>query len=936
MNFAGNFAKVMRVVAPIAICAVLAGCGSSSPVNAGGGAVAGGSSSGVTGSSGGSSSGAGGSSGGSALVLKAVTALPPGESGFFSVAGQAAGLLGGQPGDYGANVDDQRLLYWSFQFKDGQDHKQGTPQTPLPGVQVYFDSYGVPAIYADNVYDLWYGAGNIAAQQRLFLMDGVRRMGEGTLAALAGCGSVQADVQARVLGYTDAEYQQFFNRLPQDAKDAVQGYVAGVNAWLAKISENPTLLPAEYAVLSSTPQPFTVKDILASGVVITRSVAAEGGREFENIITLQLLQQALGASAGSNAFRDLVWEDDPQAVVTVNSPGFTGDDPNAGAGVDSAFAARAAYALSLPQTIWKGDGTGNTPLPGVCTLPVIAAAGKPAAHAAAQRARRARLVGDLVAGLDSWRRSLHGGSFAAAIGASQTRDHGALLISEPQLGYSYPTELYELEVHAGPYNARGASVPGLPVVGIGYGPDVAWGLTTGYSKTVESFIETTCSTAQIKAGSCKANQYFHNGAWQDMSCRSEAVMYRATAMGLPAGPPVLSDTLQVCRTVHGPIVARDDTAGLARSLEYAMFEHETDTIVGIQAWNKATNLSDFEAGVRQVTWNENVTVATRDGDIAYFHPGVFPQRAPGTDLRFPVPGTGAFDDVGTVPFDSMPHAIDPPQGYLANWNTKPAHGWIDGEGFSETSRPGGPGQRVTNLLDQLAAGTDWTFADLMQIEHITGTRDQRARSFLPILAAFTSRNAASLDPTETAALQLLASWDRAQFNPAIDITDPTAHDRPAETIFDALIGALDDQYFGFTKSLVIDPSMAETVYSRETNVGSHLFDMSAMDNVVLRILDPASSGLSLLGDYSQGRTPDQVIKAALDAALASLAQQYDTTNPPAPVDLQKFTRVHPRSQLCSLSGVVGPGSSTIPGTSCVTMPFEDRGTWAQLAGFEMP
>ena len=45
------------------------------------------------------------------LVLKAETVLPPGQSGFFSVPGQAQGLLTGNPGDYGAHVDDQRELY---------------------------------------------------------------------------------------------------------------------------------------------------------------------------------------------------------------------------------------------------------------------------------------------------------------------------------------------------------------------------------------------------------------------------------------------------------------------------------------------------------------------------------------------------------------------------------------------------------------------------------------------------------------------------------------------------------------------------------------------------------------------------------------------------------------------------------------------------------
>ncbi len=915
---------------------LLAACGSSSPV----------------------APGATGNVSGSTTVadrrLKALTTLPPGESGLTTLAGQAAGTATNTPGDYGPNLDDQRELYWHFQYKDGAlGGKPGTPQIPKAGVQIYQGKYGVPIVYGDSVYDLWYGVGYVTAQQRLFLMDAVRRMGEGTLAELAGCSSVAADVQARVLGYTDVEYQQFFNRLSPDAKNAINGYVAGVNAWLGVLKQQPDQLPAEYAVLTSTPQPFTVKDVLASGVLITRSVAAEGGKEFQNIHMLRLLQNQLGTDPGRAAFRDMVWQDDPKAVVTVPDQRFVNQPP-----ADAAtFNARADYGLSLPDTIWKGDGTGSAAVPSVCGSPTsVASAGSApaptnplgsfslnkllsglgAGPSPAHRTARQRVFRNLLTRLDDWRRGLHGGSFALALGRAKAQGGGGLLISEPQLGYSYPSELYEIEIHSGPYNARGATVPGLPVVGIGYTPDVAWALTTGYSKTIESFIETICSTRQQSAGICKADQYLHDGVWTDMHCRDETVNTRLSSQGLPVGPAVFGETVHVCRTVHGPIVARDDTTGLARALDYAMWMHEDDTIKGIMQWNRATNLAEFEAGVRKVTWNENVTVATRDGDIAYFHPGLYPIRAAGTDLRFPVPGTGAFDDQGVLSFAQMPHSINPAQGFLANWNTKPAHGWLDGEGISATSRPGGPGQRVTNLIDQVKNAHDLSFTDLQTIDRVTGTHDPRAQWFLPLLADLERRNAGTLSATEVAALQILAAWDRSDFNPAINVDNAQARDRPAETIFDAFVQALRARLFGFTRNLVIDPDTGETVYSRESGVGMHLFDMSAMDNLTLRILDPSSSGLALHYDWLQGRSRDQVLQQALDDALSNLAQTYGTADPPSPSDLQSFTRVHPRSQICSLTGVVGPGSSTLPGQSCVTMPFEDRGSWLQLVGFEAP
>ncbi|MFP5305620.1 MAG: hypothetical protein ACLGI7_07320, partial [Gammaproteobacteria bacterium] len=107
-------------------------------------------------------------------------------------------------------------------------------------------------------------------------------------------------------------------------------------------------------------------------------------------------------------------------------------------------------------------------------------------------------------------------------------------------------------------------------------------------------------------------------------------------------------------------------------------------------------------------------------------------------------------------------------------------------------------------------------------------------------------------------------------------------------------------------------------------------------NLVLRALVPGYSGLPLRRDYSGGRTRDAVVRAALERALDALAAQYNGGAALTVADLDKCRRVHPRSTLCSLTGVIGPGSDTVPGTSCVTMPYEDRGSWVQRVGFERP
>ena len=60
----------------------------------------------------------------------------------------------------------------------------------------------------------------------------------------------------------------------------------------------------------------------------------------------------------------------------------------------------------------------------------------------------------------------------------------------------------------------------------------------------------------------------------------------------------------------------------------------------------------------------NTVYADADGRIAYWHPGLFPVRSSSWDSRFPAPGTGEHDRRGFVPFERMPHVVDPEQGAL--------------------------------------------------------------------------------------------------------------------------------------------------------------------------------------------------------------------------------------------------------------------------------
>src|SRR4029453_16479896 len=63
--------------------------------------------------------------------------------------------------------------------------------------------------------------------------------------------------------------------------------------------------------------------------------------------------------------------------------------------------------------------------------------------------------------------------------ATRGRDGGATLFNGPQLGFSIPELFIEMELHSPGFDVRGATAPGVPVLGLGHNEHVAWGLTSG-------------------------------------------------------------------------------------------------------------------------------------------------------------------------------------------------------------------------------------------------------------------------------------------------------------------------------------------------------------------------------------------------------------------------------------------------------------------------
>jgi len=135
----------------------------------------------------------------------------------------------------------------------------------LPGarapIEILEDAMGIPHIRARSKHDAFFGQGYVVARDRLFQIDFSNRRELGRLAETFGPRFVTADQAARLFhfrGDIDAE----LNALPPEVLDCARGYVAGVNARIAEVEADPSLLPPEYGILGIKPLRWDVRDLV--------------------------------------------------------------------------------------------------------------------------------------------------------------------------------------------------------------------------------------------------------------------------------------------------------------------------------------------------------------------------------------------------------------------------------------------------------------------------------------------------------------------------------------------------------------------------------------------------------------------------------------------------------------------------------------------------
>lgn len=133
----------------------------------------------------------------------------------------------------------------------------------LPGlekeVEVQYDKFGVPHIYASSELDAYYALGYVHAQDRLFQMEMLRRAADGRLSEVLGEDLIKVDKLFRTLGineFASQSAQQFLSADTAAWQREALAYQRGINAF---IDNGPT--PIEFSIIGIPKTKFEPRDI---------------------------------------------------------------------------------------------------------------------------------------------------------------------------------------------------------------------------------------------------------------------------------------------------------------------------------------------------------------------------------------------------------------------------------------------------------------------------------------------------------------------------------------------------------------------------------------------------------------------------------------------------------------------------------------------------
>ena len=287
------------------------------------------------------------------------------------------------------------------------------------------------------------------------------------------------------------------------------------------------------------------------------------------------------------------------------------------------------------------------------------------------------------------------GSNNWVVSGAHTATGKPLLANDPHLGLAVPSIWTAVHLTTPDLDVAGVTLPGAPGVILGRNRRVAWGCTNVHDDSADLYIEEWGGY----------DRYRVPGGWETAEIREERIQVRDGP--LSATSHTVVHPVRVTR--HGPVV---EIRGRLYALKWTSLD-DTPELVAFLQMDRASNWEEFQEALRRFPGpSQNFVYADVDGRIAWYSAGRLPIRRSGDGSR---PYRGATDEgdwTGFVPFESLPHLVDPPSGRIVTANNR-----LVGADYPYVVTRGGIGPwRAAAIFRALESREGWTADDMVRLQ----------------------------------------------------------------------------------------------------------------------------------------------------------------------------------------------------------------------------
>lgn len=244
------------------------------------------------------------------------------------------------------------------------------------------------------------------------------------------------------------------------------------------------------------------------------------------------------------------------------------------------------------------------------------------------------------------------GSNAWAVAGQKCATGSAYLCNDMHLPLSTPALWYQMHLVGTGYHVSGVTLPGIPLVMVGHNDRIAWGMTLAFTDCEDLFVE--------KFDPQDPHRYQFQDDWLEAQVVEEVIRVKGRAE--PHIEPVVI-------TRHGPVISDVVDYPQMRLAVNSMALRPCPAIRGWLLLNQATGWDDFVEAMRLIEAPQlGVAYGDVEGNIGYWATGKAPVRAKG-DGSTPAQGwSGEYEWIDEVPFEEMPHALNPERGFIVTSN----------------------------------------------------------------------------------------------------------------------------------------------------------------------------------------------------------------------------------------------------------------------------